>query len=256
MYHSISDNPETGAAYFQTVTRPPVFAEQMAVLAGDGWLGVTLSEGLEWLRSSQHQTGVKPVVVTFDDGFRDFATAAVPALERHAFHATMYLPTAFIDNCSGRLRDREHLTWSEIRELHGRGFEFGSHTATHPQLTGLGWREIETELAVSRDAIEQQLSSPATAFAYPYAFPQGLPKFVERFTGLLAAAGYRTCVTTRIGCAGPGDSPLCLPRLPVNSCDDAPLLRAKLAGAYDWLAPVQTVVKRIRNIGMEAPLAP
>ncbi|HEY5041197.1 MAG TPA: polysaccharide deacetylase family protein [Verrucomicrobiae bacterium] len=126
MYHSISDDPESGVGpYFRVSTSPGRFREQMQWLKDRGCRGVTLSDGLAWLndsspspprgegrgevslsplRPSLPQIGnrkseignIKPVVLTFDDGFRDFYTAAWPILREFGFTATMYLPTSFI----------------------------------------------------------------------------------------------------------------------------------------------------------------
>ena len=49
------------------------------------------------------------------------------------------------------------MTWDEVRELRREGVLFGSHTVNHPKLHELPWDDIRTELAVSRDCLEQQL---------------------------------------------------------------------------------------------------
>jgi hypothetical protein len=64
---------------------------------------------------------------------------------------------------------------------------------------------------------------------------------------LLQAAGYRSAVTTMIGRVCEQDDALCLKRLPVNSCDDSELLRAKLEGFYDWMAVPQSAAKQVRR---------
>jgi peptidoglycan/xylan/chitin deacetylase (PgdA/CDA1 family) len=42
------------------------------------------------------------VVLTIDDGHRDFYTCAFPILREYRFAATMYLPTSFLDRAEGR----------------------------------------------------------------------------------------------------------------------------------------------------------
>jgi len=264
MYHSISDDAETGVApYYRTCTTPRVFADQMALLQAAGYRGATLSEGLAALSagsearlsasadssplaapSSTHNS--RPVVLTFDDGFRDFATRALPVLREHGFRATVFLPTAFIGDTRGRFKERECLSWSEVDELHQAGIEIGSHTVTHPKLADLSWPEIEAEIRESKLTIETRLSAPARTFAYPYAYPQTDRVYVARFRQLLHDAGYEACVTTEIGTARSGDDVLGLKRLPINSCDDDALLRAKLEGAYDWLRFPQRIIKRFQ----------
>lgn len=246
MYHSISEEPESTAAYYQTVTHPARFAGQMQALQDAGYLGVTLTEGLRWLRGERSH-GPQPVAITFDDGFRDFYEAAAPVLREQGFRATMYLATGFVDDRRRKFKNHDCLTWGEVAELHSDGFEFGSHTVTHPRLVDLGWDEICSQLTESKMAIEGRLKSPVTAFAYPYAFPQERTEFVRRFSDMLKETGYQSSVTTKIGRVKPGDDWLSLRRLPVNSCDDDRLLKAKLEGAYDWLAAAQSLVRQSKQ---------
>lgn len=249
MYHSISDTPEPGVSeYYQVCTSPSRFAEQMAFLADRGWTGVTLAKALAALTdassaSSQRVPAPKLFAITFDDGFRDFQTAAAPILRQHGFSATMYLPTGYIGNQRLTFKARECLTWSEVRELHQAGIEFGSHTVSHPTLVKLCWPEIKAELLDSKSSIERELNSSVTAFGYPYAFPQAQAPFVRQFRALLASLGYESCVTTAIGRARGVSDRLCLPRLPANSADDPNFLEGKLVGAYDWIAIPQSLRK-------------
>jgi peptidoglycan/xylan/chitin deacetylase (PgdA/CDA1 family) len=247
MYHSISDTPEPGfSPYHKVCTSPRRFAEQMQGLAETGWQGVTLREGLDVLAGKRQIAG-RPVAITFDDGFHDFYTAAFPVLKQHGFAATMYLPTAFIGDDRRSFKSRACLNWSEIRELHRTGIEFGSHTVNHPILYDLSWPEIERELVLSKGPIEQKLGEPVSSFAYPYAFPQEDGPFTKTFMELLRGSGYRNGVTTVVGRAKPDDNPLTLKRLPANDCDDLALFAAKLAGAYDWLAGPQGWSKAARR---------
>jgi peptidoglycan/xylan/chitin deacetylase (PgdA/CDA1 family) len=248
MYHSISPTHEDVSPYYRTATHPAVFAEQMRLLANEGYTGVTLSQGLAALRSPDCYPDARHrVAITFDDGYQDFLIAAVPILERHGFRATMYLPTGFIGHERRQFKGRDCLTWDEALKLHDRGFEIGSHTVTHPRLVDLPDDEIRTELVLSKRTIEEHLNAEVTSFAYPYAFPQQKRRFAARFANLLTAAGYQSAVTTVIGRVTVQDDALCLKRLPVNSSDDSELLRAKLKGFYTWMAGPQLAAKQLRR---------
>ena len=253
MYHSISNESERNVhPYYRTCTAPKTFAQHMALLKGDGYRGVTLTRGLAWLKAApMSEDCLKPVVLTFDDGYRNFHKAAFPLLREFKFTATMYLPTGFIGSSGARssLKGRECLAWEEVRELSSSGIEFGSHTVNHPRLVDLSWEKVKSEISNSKSAIEQQLGCQVSNFSYPYAFPDRHKTFVLRFSELLAATGYETCVTTNVGRVQQDSHPFRLRRLPANSDDDIQLLKAKLKGGYDWLGTPQAILKIIKSSG-------
>jgi peptidoglycan/xylan/chitin deacetylase (PgdA/CDA1 family) len=239
MYHSVSNDPEDRPVpYYRVTTTPYRFAEQMQWLSELGCIGVSLEEGL--LRMTEgNLTGKRLVAITFDDGFRDFHTAAWPVLQRYGFTATVYLPTGFVRQRRTSFSGRECLTWDEVRELRTHGIRFGSHTVTHPKLHEMASMQIERELTLSKKSLEHELGEEVVSFAYPYAFPQEDRRYKRTITGLLRQSGYRSCVTTVVGQSETFDDPFLLKRLPANSCDDRDLFEAKLAGAYDWLGLAQ-----------------
>jgi peptidoglycan/xylan/chitin deacetylase (PgdA/CDA1 family) len=258
MYHSVSSDREEGVGpYYRLLTSPQRFAEQMQWLADLGYVGLALEDALPMLLAKK-VNGRRPVVITSDDGFQDFHTAAWPVLRRHGFTATVYLPTGFVSRERKLFRGRECLTWDEVRELRRSGIRFGSHTVNHPKLYEMSWSEIENETRISKERIQQELQEEVTSFAYPYAFPQEDGPFRRTIASLLRERGYRSCVTTVVGRSQATDDPLFLKRLPINSCDDRALFEAKLEGAYDWLGPAQYAyrqIKRSATLGRGRPRA-
>ncbi len=90
MYHSISDESEKNVSpYYRTATSPELFAAHMALLKTEGYEVLNLQAGLEKFRRG-NSAGEKIAVITFDDGFEDFYTAALPVLRRHNFGATVF----------------------------------------------------------------------------------------------------------------------------------------------------------------------
>jgi peptidoglycan/xylan/chitin deacetylase (PgdA/CDA1 family) len=215
----------------------------MGFLSESGYTAVRLSQALDILMHHRSDI-VKPVVITFDDGYHDFYTLAVPILARYGFSANMFLPTGYISDCCKSFDGTERLTWQTINELAAADIEFGSHTVTHPELKTLGFRDIEQELRRSKETIEDKLGRQVTSFSYPFAFPETLQPFVDRFRDTLIRCDYRVGVSTIIGTASPTDDCFFLRRLPVNSCDDRALFAAKLEGGYDWLHGLQRLKKR------------
>ena len=247
MYHSISDDPETGTpSYYRLSTPPGLFREQMRFLRDNGYSVLSIPEVVENL-GSETLNERRRVALTFDDGYSDFYSHAWPILKEFGYTATVFLSTAFVGDNPKSFKERLCLNWGEVRELHSDGVCFGSHTVHHVQLYDLGWPTIESELADSKKELEDRVGDSVDAFGYPYAYPQSDSDFCNRFSSLLELCGYAYCVTTRIGHLCAGDDRFKLKRLPVNGSDDQALFEAKLEGAYDWLAAAQTLVKSLKS---------
>lgn len=246
MYHSITSSEQSHLhPYYRTTTSPAIFAQQLNHLRENGYTTCTLAEAISQLQG-KCAACAKSVVLTFDDGYRNFYGDAFPLLKHYGFSATVFLPTAFIGETPRQFKGEDCLTWSEVRELKQQGIEFGSHTVNHPWLREMSASAIHDELADSKDMIEQKLGCPIDSFAYPYAFPQTERDFAKMLRELLDAAGYKNGVCTNVGRANRRSDSLFLERLPVNSCDDNTLFKAKLAGAYDWFATSQHISKAIK----------
>ena len=101
-----------------------------------------------------------PVALTFDDGYRDQFTKALPVLRHYHLTATFFIVSGFVNQ-------PRYMTWRQVRETDRAGIEIGVHTIHHFDLTLLTpwqeWREIDH----SKMVIERHLGHPATVFAYP-----------------------------------------------------------------------------------------
>ena len=117
----------------------------------------------------------------------------------------------------------------------------------HPQLLEMSRAAVNEEITISKHTIEEKLGCAVDSFAYPYAFPQTDTDFTKMLRDLLHQAGYQNGVCTMVGRANRKSEPLFMERLPVNSSDDDALFRAKLAGAYDWIAKPQHFVKMTKS---------
>jgi peptidoglycan/xylan/chitin deacetylase (PgdA/CDA1 family) len=246
MYHSISEEEERGvSSYYRINTSPKVFAGHMEYLYENSFQVIELSTAVNYL-IFPGVVSDKMVVLTFDDGYRDFLTQAFPILKTYRFPATVFLPTSYIGS-SLRLRGKEHLSWNEVRELFGEGITFGSHTVTHLQLQGSKRLENAYELVRSKQEIEDNIGGSVQCFSYPYAFPEENKEFKTRLRDILEACGYTCGVTTIIGRAKEGDDVFFAKRIPANSLDDIPLYKAKLEGGYDWLHKPQFFFKMLKR---------
>lgn len=248
MYHRISAAPEPQVhPYFRTNTSTAVFEAQLRFLKANGYSSLTVDQAVVLLSRSP-KTDARHVVITFDDGYQDFYTAAIPLLQKYGFTATVFLPTAYINEPRRAFKQVACLTWSEVRELHACGIVFGGHTVTHPQLTNLTRQQIREELVRSKAQIEDHLGYPVRSFSYPFRFPETNTRFISFLQDTLEVSGYSNGVSTIVGTACATDNPFFLKRLPVNSDDDASLFSWKLQGSYDWVHAAQYWFKRIKGL--------
>lgn len=212
MYHRVADRGPRSLRRYRL--SPAAFDEQLAALREWGYRGVLPDE---WRRACEARRPLpgKAVMLTFDDGYRDFAEDAWPLLERHGFPVTVFVVT---DAAGATSRwDARHgqpadlLRWDEIEELRGRGVRFGSHTASHRCLTGLSNADAVRELVRSRTSLEERLGTAVSSIAYPYGDVDG------GVTHLAGACGYSVGFTCEARHSELIDSPLLMPRFEVRS---------------------------------------
>lgn len=166
-YHSIDNSGSVIS------TPPNIFRRQMKHLSESGYSAIPLRELAAMLRN-KIAVPKKTVVLTFDDGFKNFRSEVFPILSEYNFSGTVFLVTDFCGkhndwagNPDGFPRS-ELLSWEEIRKLDSYGIEFGSHTRTHQDLTNLTFEKMESEVVESKMAIADQLGRETTTFAYPF----------------------------------------------------------------------------------------
>jgi peptidoglycan/xylan/chitin deacetylase (PgdA/CDA1 family) len=188
MYHVISA-PPAGAAYPELYVRPSDFAGQMEWLARHGYRAVTLREAYDaWTRGATLPR--RPVVVSFDDGYLSDYTQAFPVLRAHRWPGVLDLEVQFLRPAGG-LRP-----W-RVRNLIAAGWELGSHTITHPDLTTLDDVRLWQEVDGSRVALQQDFHVPVDFFCYPDGH------YDARVVEAVRRAGYLGATTTNYGMARP-----------------------------------------------------
>jgi O-antigen biosynthesis protein len=210
MYHSVSD--EAPKRYRRYVVRPQTFAEQMAYLDHHGFTVLRVRDYAAALHAGQ---GVpeRTVVLTFDDGLADFASGALPVLDRLGFGATLFVVTGCVGGTSRWERRAEGrrpmLTWAQIRELAAAGIECGAHTCTHPELDVISPRSAHDEIISSKQVLEEQLQTDVSSFAYPHGC------FDAPVRALVRAAGYTSACASKNALSSTEDDPYALARVTV-----------------------------------------
>jgi peptidoglycan/xylan/chitin deacetylase (PgdA/CDA1 family) len=195
MYHEVGDGPNN------LFVRESEFKEQMKYLWDNNYQVISMNEAINLLKNNQNVD--KCVVITFDDGYRTFFTKAWPVLREYRFPATVY---AISDKCENNPR---YLEWEQMRFLQANWIDIGSHTKSHPDLTGLAPENMVDEIAGSKKVLEDNLYYPCRHFCYPGgALNDKVVKMVEN-------AVYESAVTTENGYASSRNEVLLLPRVRV-----------------------------------------
>ena len=210
MYHSVAEEPTLATR--RLAVSPSMFAEQMDRLAALGFTTLTFSALADRLASNA-ELPERTVALTFDDGYADFHSIALPVLQQHDFTATVFVTTGWLADAGasaagtpiGRMLSRSQLT-----ELTAAGIEIGSHSHSHPQLDQLPGPQLAWELRHSRELLEEAIGRPVEALAYPYGYTSG------RVRAAVAASGYRAAAAVANTCAHPPVDLLAVPRLTVR----------------------------------------
>lgn len=178
-FHEIDEEPALISV------APGVFRRGMAGLEAKGFQSLTLRHAAGLVRESAGFPE-RTLVITFDDGFRSVYEEAFPVLQRHGMSATVFLtagrpgppdPSRRLPSFEGR----DMLSWAEVREMQRHGVDFGAHTLSHPDLTGLDDERIRSEILGAKAVLEDGLGRPVTSFAYPYGrFDRRVREIVRR----------------------------------------------------------------------------
>jgi peptidoglycan/xylan/chitin deacetylase (PgdA/CDA1 family) len=167
--------------------RPSAFAAEMRRLAAAGYHAVTLAR-VEDAWRGRRSLPRRPLVVSFDDGYRSDADIALPVLRRLGWPGVLFLEL-------GRLDRPDGLTRAQVRTLMAAGWELGAHTITHPDLTTLRPPPLRREVAGSRRILRRDFHVAVVDFAYP------LGRYDRAVVREVRSAGFRGAVTERLGLA-------------------------------------------------------
>lgn len=180
VYHIVRPSyPDDSADVRSIAQTPEIFDAQMRYLKESGYRIVTFAD-LENYFQSEKSLPRNPIILSFDDGWKDQYTYAFPILKKHGYTATFFVFTNSIDH-------KSFFSLDELRELVAAGMTIGSHSRTHPYLTQITnqdalWREISD----SKHILEKLLGVPITEFAYPFG------QYNDAIVAMVKKVGYRS----------------------------------------------------------------
>jgi peptidoglycan/xylan/chitin deacetylase (PgdA/CDA1 family) len=184
-YHVLGHPPE-GAPYPELYVGRTDFEKQMDWLEEQGYQAVTL----EQVEEAWYHRGTlppKPVVLSFDDGYRPQFTFALPTLRKHGWAGLLNLKA-----------EGSELYESNVKAMIAAGWELAAHTIHHLDLTELGPEELKEEVAGSRKILQEEFNVPVNNFCYPAG------KFDETVVEEVEKAGFTGATTEISGFAEKG----------------------------------------------------
>lgn len=228
MYHSIQSVPRSEVMRSLHVA-PATFRRQMYLLNLMGFRGLGLTEALKEKGGNLY---AKVCAITFDDGYRNFITNALPALDEQHFKATIYVPSSLVG--SSNIWDLDKgisanslMDWDELQALQSRGFEIGCHGASHIDLAETGV-DLSQEISAAKNRIEEKMGKRVNSLCYPYG---SFNNFVIKQS---LNDGFDSAVTMRRGRADLSrDDYLSLPRIPITWHTTAAHFMLKILTGYE-----------------------
>jgi peptidoglycan/xylan/chitin deacetylase (PgdA/CDA1 family) len=211
----------------------PAFRRQLDLLARTG-LVRSLDDAL-----ASPEGGV---VITIDDGYRDFTDHVLPLLVDRGLPALLYLATGLVASADGAGASSDSLTWPMLRQAAATGLvTFGSHTHGHVDLSERSTADAETEMRTSRELIEDRLGVPCRHFAYPWGRASQAAEQPAR--ALFDTAALVGWTVNRRGEVDPHR----LGRIPVQRSDGSMFFRAKTLGLLHAETPAYRASRALRR---------
>ena len=191
-------------------------------------------------RPCARDSGKILAAITFDDGYEDNHSYALPIVVKYKAPATFFVPAGLLERDAAVLGRFQHLLgcgadeivpldWAQLRELRACGMDVGSHTYSHPNLIRLPPAQVEDELRRSKNIISDRLGSPVDLFAYPFGKPR--VHFTSVTTDLVRTT-YRAAAAVTFRGVRNSDSMFTVPRFFTDG-DTISKLEAKIRGDYD-----------------------
>lgn len=217
MYHYVSLPPQDADVYrLDLSVAPENLDAQMAWLAQNGYTAITLQDLLYHLTLGW-PLPERPVILTFDDGYRDAYQNVLPILQKYGFVGTFFV---IVDRVT--YGEEPYATWDQIIEMHNAGMDIQSHSRTHPDLRGLSDEELLWQILGSREALEARLGKQIRFFCYPAG------RYDENAIRALQTFGYWAAVTTEYGATHSFEDLYALKRVRIRGSDSLELFIDKV----------------------------
>ncbi len=203
MYHYIRTVPKNDPRGVSLSVDPRRFDHQLDTYAAKGYQTI----GFQDLANSESVLPIKPIILTFDDGYEDAYTEAFPRLVAHGMKGVFYIVTDFVGKPG-------YVTWDQLREMRNAGMEIAAHTTQHHELSKLSPDNQEYEIKESVKILANALDIRIYSVAYP------VGKYSTDTLKIMRTTGVPFAVTTHHGIATSEYHSHELPRVRVNDETD------------------------------------
>jgi peptidoglycan/xylan/chitin deacetylase (PgdA/CDA1 family) len=224
MYHVIAA-PPPGAGFPGLYVPADEFAAQMQALKAAGWHSVTLDQ-LEayWKRGVPLGPG-KPIVLTFDNGYRSQYVNALPILRKLGWVGDENLQLEGLPPSEGGMTD------AQVRGIVNAGWELDTQGISHADLITLNPSELNFQIASARQTLRRRYGVPVNWFCYPSGH------YNAAVIAAVKAAGFVGSTTVIPGWASPSSDPYRLPRLRILAGTSPQALLAQIASTEQAAPP-------------------
>ena len=163
MYHHVSNAVVSNYLKYGLTVTTTNFDTQLTWLKQQGYHSITQTELFDSLYYGK-ALPTHPMILTFDDGYEDVYTDALPTLLTHHYRGVFYIITGMIGG--------NYMTWNQVRALAQNGMQIASHTINHVNIgQPPAWTSTQKELLLSKKTLEAQLMQPIQFFCYPTGEP-------------------------------------------------------------------------------------
>lgn len=199
------------------------------------------------------------VVITFDDGFKNWITYAMPILQKLALPATFFISAGIVGlskddanvfiqskllrkQSSQQQQKTVGLTCDDVKRIADQGFTIGGHTLTHCNISALRDNvKLKYEIAEDKSRLEKITGNKINYFSYPFGNYQNTYLNVSE---VLCETGFKGAVTTTPGFNNRYTNPFFLHRDPIMATTNTTVFKACVYGNHD---AVQWMKKFVRN---------
>lgn len=189
IYHSVRPHiPKESPTQDVYDITPELLEQELSYIKAKGFTTVTFADVNAYFDEGT-PLPAHPVILSFDDGWRNEYVYAFPLLKKFGMKGTFFIFTSPLDH-----RKAHWMTWEDVKELDRAGMEIGGHTRTHPVLSSIATDAgLDKEIAGGKAILEQHLGHPVTVFAYPFGARNA------RVIDAVKRAGYSLARTTNWG---------------------------------------------------------